>query len=239
MGSLADCFGHTLPIRLATGTYPFRELTIGDLCDLQAWAALQVPPPWDLPPSDDPEAIAGALFNRAKGWPPRVDTGDIAEVVGAAAWYTRLLTISPGLDDDEAAIDGAFLASPAGESARFWAGCAWFGDNPKSVALRMIERAVGKPARPPSDPPDWPAIAAKLCEVYPGLTLASIRDMTQSEFRTYCDKGQERLGAFTQPQMARVHEIRAKGASLLRTTEDSASERSTPDPSSPPGEGER
>ncbi len=215
MGSLADCFGHTLPVRLLTGTYPFRELTIGDLCDLQAWAALQVPPPWDLPPSDDPEAIAGALFNRAKDWPPRVDTGAIAEAIGPAAWYAKLLSVSPGLDDDDAAINGAFLASPDGESARFWAGCAWFGDTPKSVALRMIERAVGKPARPPADPPDWPAIAAKLCEVYPGLTLAAIRDMTQSEFRTYCDKGQERLGAFTQPQMARVHEIRAKGEALM------------------------
>jgi hypothetical protein len=233
MGSLADCFGHTMPIRLATGTYPFRELTIGDLCDLQAWAALQVPPPWDLPPSDDPEAITGALYNRARDWPPRVDTGAIVEAIGPAAWYAKLLTVSPGLDDDDAVINGAFLASPDGESARLWAGCAWFGDPPKSVALRMIERAVGKPAKPPGDPPDWPAIAAKLCEVYPGLTLASIRDMTQSEFRTYCDKGQERLGSFTQPQMARVHEIRAKGETLLSGPASSETAAPDPGPSSP------
>lgn len=239
MGHLLDCFGHVLPVRLATGTYPIRELTIGELCDLQAWAALQVPPPWDLPPSDDPEAIAGALYERAKDWPPRVDTGAIAGVIGPAAWYARLLSVSPGLDDDDAAIDGAYLASPDGESARFWAGAAWFGDSPRSVALRLIERAAGKPAPPPGDPPDWPAIAAKLCEVYPGLTLSAVRDMTQSEFRTYCDRGKERSGSFSHAQMARVAEIRAKGASLLRTTGGSASGRSTPDPSDPPGDSER
>ena len=231
MGHLLDCFGYVLPVRLATGTYPIRELTIGELCDLQAWAALQVPPPWDLPPSDDPEAIAGALYERAKDWPPRVDTGAIAAVVGPAAWYAKLLSVSPGLADDESAIDGAYLASPDGESARFWAGAAWFGDSPRSVALRLIERAAGKPAPPPGDPPDWPAIAAKLCEVYPGLTLASARAMPQSEFRTSCDRGKERSGSFSHAQMARVAEIRAKGDRLLSAL--ASSEISSPDPPPP------
>ena len=234
MGHLLDCFGQVLPVRLLTGTYPVRELTIGDLCDLQAWAALQVPPPWDLPPSDDPEAIAGALYERAKGWPPRVDTGEVEAAVGPAAWLAKLLTVSPGLGDDEAAVNGEWLASPDGESARFWLGAAWFGDSPRSVALRLIERAAGKPARPPADPPDWPAMCAKLCEVYPGLTLAAVRDMTQSEFRTYCDRGQERSGSFSHAQMAKVTEIRAKGAALLRTTGGSASAPGTGDPEGRP-----
>lgn len=203
---------------LPGGVYFVRELRIGELIDLQEWVSAVARPPWDVPESDDPEAVAGAMHVLSRDWPPRVDTGDAEKAVGSVAWNGRLLSVSPGLPEPESVAMAAELDGPEWSAVRSILRGAWFGIRPIDSAARLLQQMSNGgdgSYDDPGEPLDWPKTVTKLCEVYPGLNPTVIRGLTLSEFRTLCDRGDGREIEYTRADLPKAAAIRAKGVSLL------------------------
>lgn len=220
MTSLVHAFGGGSPVWLGpeTGTVFVRELTIGDLLDLQLWAAMVSPSPWDMPEAPDHETFVGAFYERASKWPPRIDTREAETLLGSPLILARTLTLSPGLDSSEALSVANWLVTDKGRNSAFLLRQAWDGTFPSDLATRFISLSLGREADPAGPPTNWPELVGSLME-HRSMTPAEIKAMTLTELRTLCDKGDGRSGSYRFDQVKRIAAMRAKGRTWLKGLE--------------------